>query len=129
MEPSRFLDLFICFIEENLHQNYVHAVVEGIANHLRYRFGSLSPGHKWEPVTPLPEGEILAAVLLNWLERYPIIWEDARTVSQALRACCDVLDDPESAARLTLLLFWLRTKQPNDRLITSNEIKSRLRRH
>jgi hypothetical protein len=121
LEPRRFLDLFICFIEENLHQNYVHAVVEGIANHLRYRFGSLSPGHKWEPVTPLPEGEILAAVLLNWLERYPIIWEDARTVSQALRACCDVLDDPESAERLTLLLFWLRAKEPNDRHITNNE--------
>lgn len=123
LEPRRFLDLFICFIEENLHQNYVHAVVEGIANHLRYRIGNVRPAEadKWEPVTPLPEGKTLAVALLNWLERYPIIWEDGRTVSQALRACCDVLDDPESAERLTLLLFWLRAKEPNGRHITSNE--------
>jgi hypothetical protein len=123
LEPRRFLDLFICFIEENLHQNYVHAVVEGIANHLRYRFGNVRPAEadKWEPVTPLPEGKTLAVALLNWLERYPIIWEDGRTVSQALRACCDVLDDSESAERLTLLLFWLRAKEPNGRHITSNE--------
>jgi hypothetical protein len=123
LHPTRFFALFTRFIEENLHPEYVHAVIEGIANHLRYRFGNVRPAEadKWEPVTPLPEGKTLAVALLNWLERYPIIWEDGRTVSQALEACCDVLDDPESAERLTLLLFWLRAKEPNGRHITSNE--------
>jgi hypothetical protein len=99
----------------------IEANIPGIASHLRYRFGNLSSKNQWEPIAPLPECEVLAAALLNSLERYPIIWEDGQTVSQALEACCDVLDDPESTERLTLLLFWLRAKQPNGRLITNNE--------
>jgi hypothetical protein len=54
------------------------------------------------------------------LERYFIIWEDGRTVRYALEACCDVLIDRESAERLSLLLFWLYTKYPNDRKIREN---------
>jgi hypothetical protein len=121
LHPIRFLNLFPSFMKKELHQDYIHAVIEGIASHLRYRFGNLRSTNQGEPITPLPEGEVLAAALLNLLERYPIIWEDDRTVSQALEACCDVLDDPESAERLTLLLFWLRAKEPNTKHITSSE--------
>jgi hypothetical protein len=121
LEPRRFLVLFVHFIEENLHQDYIYAVIEGIATHLRYRFGNLRSVQQWEPVVPLPEGETLAVALLNWLERYPIIWEDGRTVSQALEACCDVLDERESAERLTLLLFWLRVQDINGMQIANNE--------
>ncbi|NER23094.1 MAG: hypothetical protein F6J96_20815 [Symploca sp. SIO1C2] len=59
--------------------------------------------------------------LLNLLERYSIIWESSLTVSQALEGCCEVLNDPESAERLTLLLFWFRAKETNSRNITSDE--------
>jgi hypothetical protein len=116
LHPVRLLDLFPSFIAANLHQGYTHAVVEGIASHLRYRFGNLnpSPGDAWKPVEPLPDGKALATTLMKLLEQYSVIWDDVKTVGQALEACCDVLDDPESADRLTLLLFWIFSKAPDD---------------
>lgn len=122
LKPARFLDLFPHFIEEDLHQDYINTVVEGITNYLQYQFGNARPQHEWKPIAPLPEGEILAAALLKLLERYSVIWKDSRTVSRALEACCYVLDDPESADRLTLLLFWLWwDKDPSAERITNNE--------
>lgn len=120
LEPMRFINLFSRFIEENLHQDYICALVEGITSHLRYRFGNVRPPQQWEPIKPLEEGETLACTLLNWLERYLIIWEDSRTVREALEACCDVLNDSESVERLSLLLFWLYNKYPEDRQIREN---------
>ncbi|MDF5714927.1 MAG: hypothetical protein PUP93_13840 [Rhizonema sp. NSF051] len=120
LNPTKFVILFTHLNEQNFHHDYIHVVVEGIAFHLLYRFGNLKPAGQWEPIKPLPEGETLAATLLNWLERYFIIWEDGRTVSKALEACCDVLFDSESAERLSLMLFWLYTKYPNDRQIWEN---------
>lgn len=69
LNPARFIVLFTLFIQENLHKDYVCAVVEGVAFHLLYRFGNVRPAQQWEPIEPLPEGETLAATLLNWLER------------------------------------------------------------
>jgi hypothetical protein len=120
LNPARFIVLFTLFVQENLHKDYVCAVVEGVAFHLRYRFGNVRPAQQWEPLEPLPEGETLAATLLNWLERYLIIWEDGSTVSRALEACCDVLIDFESGERLSLLLFWLYTKYSEDKRIKGN---------
>jgi ATPase family associated with various cellular activities (AAA) len=123
-DPERFLLLFACLIQENLHQDYICAVIEGLASHLRYRFGNLKPNHPWKPVEPLPDGEVIATALLNWLKRYPFIWEKAWTVTQALEACCDVLSDFESAERLTLLLFWLRAKYPSDeKFLNPNDVE------
>jgi len=120
LNPERFVILFTQFIEENLHKGYVYNIVEGVTLHLRYRFGNLRPTQQWEPIEPLPEQETLAATLLNWLERYEIIWKDGNTVSEALEACCEVLIDSESAERLSLLLFWLYTKYSSDRDIRVN---------
>jgi hypothetical protein len=120
LHPERFVILFTQFIEENLHKDYLCNIVEGVALHLRYRFGNLRPAQQWEPIEPLPEQETLAATLLNWLERYWIIWENGRIVSKALEACCEVLIDSESAERLSLLLFWLYTKYSSDREIRAN---------
>jgi hypothetical protein len=117
LHPARFLCLFSSFVSaNNLHQGYIHAVVKGIASHLHYRFGNLrpNPGDSWTPIEPLPDGKALATTLMKLLEQYSVIWNDGDTVSQALEACCDVLDDPESADRLTLLLFWACSKVPDD---------------
>lgn len=120
LHPEIFIELFKSFIQENLHQDYVCALIEGIAHHLHYRFGNVRPPQQWEPIEPLPEGEAIASTLLNWLERYFIIWEDGQTVRYALEACCDVLTDSESAERLSLLIFWLYNKYPEDRKIRRN---------
>ncbi|BAU04457.1 MULTISPECIES: caspase family protein [Nostocales] len=120
LHPERFIGLLTSFIRENLHQDYVCALVEGIAFHLHYRFGNFQPPQQWEPIEPLPEGEAIASILLNWLERYFVIWEEGQTVRYALEACCDVLTDSESVERLSLLLFWLYSKYPEDRKIRVN---------
>jgi Caspase domain/ATPase family associated with various cellular activities (AAA) len=120
LHPARFISLFSRFTEENLHQDYICSLVEGIASHLRYRFGNVRPAQQWKLIEPLPEAELLASTLLNWLERYLIIWENGRTVREALEACCDVLIDRESAERISLLLFWLYSKYPEDRKIWEN---------
>jgi Caspase domain/ATPase family associated with various cellular activities (AAA) len=120
LQPEKFIGLFTSFIQENLHQDYVCALVEGITFHLRYRFGNVRPAQQWEPIEPLPEGEAIASILLNWLERYFIIWEEGQIVRYALEACCDVITDSESAERLSLLLFWLYSKYPEDRKIREN---------
>lgn len=116
LQPVRFLVLFSSFMSANLHQGYIHAVVEGIASHLRYRFGNLKSSSEdtWKPIEPLPDGKALATTLMKLLEQYSVIWNDSDTVSQALEACCDVLDDCESVDRLTLLLFWACSKIPGD---------------
>lgn len=120
LNPTRFVILFPRFLEEELHKEYVCALVEGVASHLRYRFGNLTSLQEWKPVKPLPEGVSLAATLLNWLERYFILWEDGRTVATALEACCDVLIDCESIERLSLLLFWLYNQFSDDREFRKN---------
>ena len=120
LNPTRFVILFPRFIEEELHKEYVCALVEGVASHLRYRFGNLTSQQEWKPVQPLPEGVSLAATLLSWVERYFIIWEDGKTVATALQACCDVLIDWESAQRLSLLFFWLYNQFSDDREFRKN---------
>jgi len=121
LKPIHFLGLLPRFVEDRLDRDYINAVIEGVANHLRYRFGNVSSADIWTPVQPLPDEKILAGMLLNSLERYLILWEDAQTVSSALEACCDVLDDSESAERLTLFLFWIWSKFPDDENTLNNE--------
>ena len=131
LNPIRFLSLFSSFMVVNLYQGYIHAVVEGIAHHLRYRFGNLktNPGDAWEPVDPLPDGKVLATTLMQLLEQYLVTWNDAKAFSQALEACCDVLDDPESADRLTLLLFWACSKALGDEHVSNSDSERDLTSH
>jgi len=111
--PKRFLVLFNLLVEKGLHHDYIHAIVDGLAEHLRYRFGNLSAPSGWEPVAPVPAGDMIASALLDLLERYPVIWECGRTIGHALEACCSILDDAESSERLTfLLLATLRVNDP-----------------
>jgi ATPase family associated with various cellular activities (AAA) len=113
LDPIRFLNLFSCFIKDDL-EIYIHTVIEGIATHLRFRFGNLSSNQQWEPAVPLPDGEKLALTLLNLLERNPILWQSDRGLSEALQACVDVLSDYESANRITLLIFWIHSRFSDD---------------
>lgn len=111
--PNRYKSLLTVLIDEGLYIGYISALIDGLANHLRYRFGNLQPPKGWQATDPESDGIELASVLLEFLERYSIIWEDGRTVANALQACCHVLLDENLAQRLTFLLFQLvRHKDP-----------------
>ena len=112
--PERLLALFSHLMEADMYHGYTHAIIDGLAEHLRYRFGNLRSPDGWEPVVPVPDGDMVASALLDLLERYPVIWECEGTIGHALDACCCILDDAESAERLTFLLFaTLRAKDPD----------------
>jgi ATPase family associated with various cellular activities (AAA) len=113
IDPIRFLGLFPLFITNDLHHDYIHAVVAGIASHLTYRFGNLS-SNDWQLIDPPPDGKSLATTLLSLLERHTVIWEDRDVVSRALEACCNVLDDFEAADRIALLLFWVLSNEEDE---------------
>lgn len=110
LHPQKFLDLFSLFIKENLHQDFLISIIEGVSRHLIYRFGNSRSMTEWKPIEPLPEGKTIAAQLLNLLERYNIIWSNRDAVAEALQACSHVIENLESAERITLLLFWLKAR-------------------
>ena len=110
LHPQKFFALFTRFITENLHPDFLVSIVEGISDYLKYRFGNLRPSTEWNPIEPLPDGKDVAFQLLNLLERYDIIWSNRDAVAKAIRACSYVIEDLESAERITLLLFWLRNR-------------------
>ena len=107
VDPMRMLNLYNTLRDSGLHAGYLQAVIGGAANHLRYRFGSLKSMTEWIPREPLASGEVLAMRLLDLLEREEAAWISGLTASHAVEACCDVLLDEESAARLTFVLFRL----------------------
>jgi hypothetical protein len=86
---------------------YLDACVDGIALHLRARFGGLRPSGNWDPAEPVLEGQALARTLLNLVERFGDVWIAEDTFSEAVEACTHVLDDDDSVARLTVLLTRL----------------------
>jgi hypothetical protein len=96
---------------------YRDACVEGIALHLRVRFGGLNPSGKWDPAEPLPDGTALARTLLNLVEQFSESWIAEDTLSDAVEACAHILIDDDSAARLTALLTRLgRSPNPDGAL-------------
>ena len=129
LDPARFIGLFDSFIRQNFHWHYIEAIVQGVATHLLYRFGNLSPSEQWNSAEPLPDGTEMAATLLKWLERYPSFWHDSQIMGQALRSCCQLLHDRDSVDRLTMLLFWVHSivkeDQRNSTANLERELSSR----
>jgi len=111
-DPVRYLDFVPTLERHGLQFGYVTNLLEGIASHLRYRFGRLQSPQGWQPVKPEPDGVVLACSLLDLLERHPKLWKDGRAVAHMLEACCEVLGDGDSAERITLLLYRL-LRHPN----------------
>ncbi|HEV2147725.1 MAG TPA: ATP-binding protein [Longimicrobiaceae bacterium] len=107
VEPVRMLDLIDELSDAGVDDGYIDAVVDGVANHLRYRFGSLKPAGDWTPREPLPDGGALATRLLDLLDQYPVLWSFRSTASDVAEACAHVLLDEVGASRLTALLYDL----------------------
>ena len=107
VDPTRFLAMFPTFERYQLWSGYIVSMLEGIAQHIRYRFGRLQEPKDWRPVEPLPDGPDIARSLLNLIESRPKLWGDGHAVARLLKVCCEVLDDHDSAERLVFQLFRL----------------------
>ncbi|MCI5224287.1 MAG: hypothetical protein D3924_16870, partial [Candidatus Electrothrix sp. AR4] len=106
--PLRYFNLMLEFDRQGLNASYSVSILQGIADHLRYRFGRLRPSDKnWQPVEPAPDVDILAEILLNTAERFDPVWQDGYAISHIIEACCEVIEDTASAERLIFLLFRL----------------------
>lgn len=107
-DPRRFLELVPEFLSRGVHRGYVRSIAGGIADHVRFRAGTMHPSQGWKPREPLVALETLAQRLLafaetNWAatpsSRDEIAWDGL------LDACCSTLRDEGSLERLTWLLF------------------------
>lgn len=103
--PSRFLRLLIAHWRI-ISASFCDDIMEGIANHLAYRYGNSRPNettdNKWTPIEE-PDAHILANQILEELERHPNHWWLNRCTAEALKACAHVIQDEQNAARL---VFW-----------------------
>jgi hypothetical protein len=112
--PLRALRWLDALIETDAPTPYRNACIYGVGLHLRVRFGRLSPSGTWDPAEPQPDGQALGGILLRLLERHSDSWIEENTLTDAVEACAYVLDDEDSAVRLTLLLERLgRSPKPD----------------
>ncbi len=111
-DPKRYFELIPALESHGLQPGYRNKVLEGIAQHIRYRFGRLRSPQDWQPIEPAPDGSALARSLLDVIERTPDIWDEGHAVVHMLEACCEVLEDNDSAERLVFHLFRL-LRQPD----------------
>ncbi len=102
-DPERFLEL-LRFDWFHLPAPYRRPILDGVTNHLRFRFGNLSSNTPWEPLAR-PDGAELASALMNELERHGYTWRGTLEGSQALNACAHVLDTARDAERFAFLLL------------------------
>lgn len=99
--PSRFLRLLITHWSV-ISESFRDFIMEGLANHLIYRYGNSRPNDSWVPIEK-PDALILANQILEELERHPAHWCLNHCTAEALKACSHIIRDEQNAARL---VFW-----------------------
>lgn len=104
--PSHFISLVPLIADAKLSITYIYSIIEGFAQHLRYRFGNVS-GSDWKSVDPLPDGKFLAKALLELVERFCRNDDRGYTSSRAIEGCSVVLDDDKSIERICFQLWLL----------------------
>lgn len=112
VEPKRFLKLIQPLMDQQVGVGYVRAIVGGVAAHVRSRAGSLTADENWKPIGTPPSTHVLATWLLAFAESQvrggePVMGKRELATCGLLDACCQVLHDPRSAERLTMLVFRL----------------------
>lgn len=109
LDPIRFIPHFESIISsEIIIDNYAEAIIGGITDHIAYRFGIVQPPSKeWHAKEPLPEGQILAKILLNWIWKYDSLWGDGHLIANAIRACCQVVEDSIDVQLIVFCQFRL----------------------
>lgn len=99
--PTRFLR-FLSTSWIDLSEQFRDDILSGAATHLEYRHGNLQPGAGWESTDQI-DGINLASLLLDEMERHPVHWHQTRAASKAIRACANVIQEPEHILRLAFL--------------------------
>lgn len=100
-QPIRFLKI-LSTNWNDIPCRFCDDIMDGIANHLAYRYGNLQTNDKWEPLET-PEGAILANYIIDELERHSNHWHYNRAASSAIEACSHVINDTSNATRLIFL--------------------------
>ena len=112
LDPARFIPFFDRIVSEEILDGYAISVMEGIARHIRYRFGNLQPPSKdWKPKEPLQEGEVLGKVMLKWIYQYKFLWNESYKIAEAVKSCCHVLEDPADVELVIFCQFRLVNHQ------------------
>ncbi len=127
--PVRMVTLLPRLIDAGVAPPYLDAVVGGLGNALRYRFGNVSRSG-WTAVEEHEDGEDLGRMVLRLLERFGdrgfrsgyaqaptwqqdgAPWLSEHTACDVAQGCEAVLSDPDDLARLTLFLVRL-SRSPN----------------
>jgi len=104
--PSKFIPLIQMIDSSSLSISYIYSIIDGLASHLRYRFGNLSNSN-WKEIAPLPEGNALAKTVLDLVEIYCGEDHQGFTTSRAIEASAAVLNDDQSLERICAQLWQL----------------------
>jgi hypothetical protein len=100
-QPDRFLRLLSVYWDD-ISDGFRDAIMNGVTQYLRHRYGNLQTNGKWEPLEE-PDAPFLAAHVLDELEKHPVHWHHNREASSAIRACAHVIKDISNAERLVSL--------------------------
>jgi len=120
--PMHFVPLVTMIGNSDLSISYIHTIIDGLALHLRCRFGNLSSSN-WKTVEPLPDGRMLAKTLLDFVERFCDNDKRGYTTSRAIEACSEVLDDDRSIERICFQL-WRLGLNNNPEMNRDDEVRS-----
>jgi len=112
LDPARFIPFFDRIVSEEILNEYAISVMEGIAYHIRYRFGNLQPPSKeWKPKEPLLVGKALGKVILKWIYQYKFLWKKSYKIAEVVKSCCHVLEDPADVELVIFCQFRLANHQ------------------
>lgn len=98
--PQKYIAYMDIFWESEIGKEYIYALIRGISEHIRYRFGRLQKPAEVKFVEPFLDGETLAEVLLGWFDKYPQLLENGYTSSQALYAISYVIEKNDLQKKL-----------------------------
>jgi len=104
-DPERYLK-FLRTKWTSIPHRFRAPILEGVANHLRYRFGNLTPSGTWVPLKT-PDGAQLSGMLLTELEIHWYVWRERSQGADALKACAYVMPLESDKERFAFLLVGL----------------------
>ncbi len=111
--PMKFVPLVDEVYQRGLCSDYILAVIEGLADHLRARFGN-SKTSEWKEVEPLEDGFFLADILLGLVEKYGRLDIKGYSTVTAIQACCFLLTDDLFNQRIYFQLWKIGANKDPD---------------